>query len=215
MAININLYRQRIGSFVQRGPKSKKLKDLSWTNKCEKNSVNLFLIVSLVLMWTSFLCATNGKNHYKESYGNTFSKPNWSVYDSSRASIYFPATKPLSHIPIELRETVLFLLIHFCYHVNINKIMKIINGNRKERKGINIMQWNCERGLITKSRDKIDEVKSHLQNYNPHIYAVTECNIPYERSLSENLLDRDPDLIDYQIPGYNIILPKSWSIGHK
>ena len=61
----------------------------------------------------------------------------------------------------------------------------------------------------------MDEVGLHLQKFNPHVFAITERNIPYNRSLSENLLDKDPDLLDYQIPGYKIILPKSWTVNHK
>ena len=91
----------------------------------------------------------------------------------------------------------------------------MINGNG--RKGYNLGLWNCRRALISRDRvasTKLVEVKEFLKKKNLHLLCLVESDLHGEASRQKKqhpLTTKDINDI-LEIPGYNIILPKSWQI---
>ena len=68
----------------------------------------------------------------------------------------------------------------FCwsqYGLSINKIQKIINGNRRVT-GYKLAVWNCSRGLVQDGfSNKLVEIKQFIESKKPHCFAVIEADI--------------------------------------
>ena len=55
---------------------------------------------------------------------------------------------------------------------SINKIQKIINGNRRSI-GYKLAVWNCGRGLVQEGFSiKLREIKQFLESKKPHCFGV-------------------------------------------
>ena len=68
----------------------------------------------------------------------------------------------------------------FCwsqYGLSINKIQKIINGNRRVVE-YKLAVWNCSRGLVQDGfSNKLVEIKQFIELKKPHCFAVIEADI--------------------------------------
>ena len=96
-----------------------------------------------------------------------------------------------------------------------NKTIRIINGNG--RKGYNIGLWNCRRGLISGDKQastKMVEVKQFLEKKSLHLLCLVESDLhsSISRYIRRNTLTTDDVHRVLGVPGYRIILPKSWQV---
>ena len=96
-----------------------------------------------------------------------------------------------------------------------NKLIRMINGNG--RKGYNIGLWNCRRGLITGEKTssfKMVEVQQFLKTKNLHILCLVESDLhsPVSRHIRRHPLCSEEIQKILAVPGYRIILPKSWEV---
>ena len=67
--------------------------------------------------------------------------------------------------------------------LSINKIQKIINGNRRTI-GYKLAAWNCSRGLIQDGfSGKLWEIKQFVETKKPHCFAIIEADIHSPLSL--------------------------------
>ena len=97
--------------------------------------------------------------------------------------------------------------------LSTNKLGRIIHGNG--RKGYRIGLWNCRRGLVVgekQSSTKLVEVQQFIQSKNLQILCLVESDLHsiisrYSRRHPLNTNDVHNTLV---IPGFKIILPKSW-----
>ena len=98
---------------------------------------------------------------------------------------------------------------------SINKLVRMINGNG--RRGYNIGLWNCRRGLVTKEKcasTKKVEVQQFIQKKNLHVLCLIESDLHSPVSRVKRLHPLNTGEIEdiLGIPGYKIILPKSWQV---
>ena len=86
-----------------------------------------------------------------------------------------------------------------CKKETSNFMARYKYGNKQE-KGIKNMHIN-----IRSIRNKMQEIKYIVQSHSPHILGVSETEI------ENNNFDVDK----LKVPGYDLILPKSWNNGDK
>ena len=103
----------------------------------------------------------------------------------------------------------------FCwsqYGLSINKIQKIINGNRRVV-GYKLAMWNCSRGLVQDGfSNKLVEIKQFIELKKRHCFAVIEANIyglqcQKERHRKYSTAEIKEKL---KIDGYKIEFPATW-----
>ena len=79
-----------------------------------------------------------------------------------------------------------------------NFFAKYLHGNIKENsKGIKAFHVN-----IRSLQNKVDEVKKLVQDISPHILGCSECELKN--------VNQESQLSSLKIPGYQLLLPKSW-----
>ena len=94
-------------------------------------------------------------------------------------------------------------------------MVKIKNGNG--RKGYNIRLWNCRRGLLNSdktSTTKMVEVRQFIESKNLHLLCLVESDLhsQFSRILKTNPVNTEDINKVLRVPGYKILLPKSWNI---
>ena len=61
--------------------------------------------------------------------------------------------------------------------LSINKILKMINGNRRQN-GYKFAVWNCGRGVIADDgSDKLSEIQQFVQSRRPHCLGIIESDL--------------------------------------
>ena len=103
--------------------------------------------------------------------------------------------------------------ISWSFDFNINKLIKMINGNIK--KGYNIGLWNCRKGLLNNNKTqstKMIEVKQFLSDKHLHLLCLVESDLhgDISRIKKQYPLSQNEVHEVLHIPGYQIILPESW-----
>ena len=73
---------------------------------------------------------------------------------------------------------------------------RYLNGNKEERKGIRNSHLN-----IRSLKNKVYEIKNIIKEQNPHILGLSECELRKDHNF---------DIKKLKVPGYNLLLPKSW-----
>ena len=96
-----------------------------------------------------------------------------------------------------------------------DKMVRIMNGNG--RKGYNIGLWNCRRGLLNNdktSTTKMVEVRQFIESKNLHLLCLVESDLhsQFSRILKTNPVNTEEINKVLRVPGYKILLPKSWHI---
>ena len=81
--------------------------------------------------------------------------------------------------------------------LNINKYMKITNGNITELK---LAFWNCAKGFVTKGKKA--EIADYMNRENISIMGIAEAEFHKTEFFYPNLM---------RISGYKTVLPKSWT----
>ena len=99
--------------------------------------------------------------------------------------------------------------------ISSNKLNRMINGNG--RKGLNLGFWNCRKGLITSDKNasyKKDEIMQFIKKKNLHAMCVVESDLHSQNSRIRRRKPLNKDEINriLEIPGFRIILPKSWEV---
>ena len=151
MGITIELYRIRIGHFKSNKPRKMKLIELPRG----KQSKVTILIFSFIIFQ---LC--NGCFQTRSDFCRTTNAVNVkaSNIDNSRVETACAFSWAQSGLLI-------------------NKIQKIINGNRRSV-GYRLAVWNCGRGLIQEGFSvKLNEVKHFLRSKKPHCLGVIESDL--------------------------------------
>ena len=67
--------------------------------------------------------------------------------------------------------------------MDVNKYMKIINGNRS--KGYKIAMWNCRRGLVDSNNlpsEKFTEILKFIESRSPHLFCIVESDLHNSQS---------------------------------
>ena len=80
---------------------------------------------------------------------------------------------------------------------DLNRKVKMENGNGQIRHNATVLQWNMGSKLWLKKKSEIENV---LQQYRPEIFIITEANLKEELNEYER-----------KIPGYDLLLPKTMS----
>ena len=97
--------------------------------------------------------------------------------------------------------------------LSINKIQKIINGNRRTI-GYKFAVWNCSRGLIQDGfSGKLLDIKQFVETKKPHCFAIIEADIHSPQSLiNRNRKYSTAEVKEkLKIDGYNIEFPSTWN----
>ena len=107
-------------------------------------------------------------------------------------------------------------LVSWAYRsMSSNKLGRMINGNG--RRGYNIGLWNCRRGLVRGEKlasTKMVEVKQFIENKRLHILCLVESDLhgTMSRYNRRHPLTTEDIHHNLEVPGYKIILPKSWQV---
>ena len=94
-----------------------------------------------------------------------------------------------------------------------NKLMHILNGNRKA--GYRMSSWNCRKGLLLSDKSaspKLTDIKSLLQRHDLHLLGIVESDL---HGVSSRVKRSNPvttkEILDIlHVDGYSIKLPSSW-----
>jgi hypothetical protein len=96
----------------------------------------------------------------------------------------------------------------------MNKFCHMRDGNR-QNPGYKHFAWNCDRGFL----NKLEDVKCYASRHKPHTMGVSELNFIRNENnrneLSKTVFSTEKLMETFQIPGYNIILPDSWTVHDK
>ena len=95
--------------------------------------------------------------------------------------------------------------------LSINKMLKIINGNRRN-KGFKLAVWNCGRGIITDDGpDKLADIQEFIDSKRPHCLGIIESDL---FGMNSDLNRKKYTKLEIEeklgIDGYRIELPSSW-----
>ena len=96
--------------------------------------------------------------------------------------------------------------------LSINKIQKIVNGNRRSV-GYKLAVWNCGRGLVQQGYSiKLNEIKQFIEAKKPHCFAVIESDFYGHNSEINRVNKYTTNEIRemLKIDGYKIEFPKTW-----
>ena len=100
------------------------------------------------------------------------------------------------------------------YAKQMNKFCHMRDGNR-QNPGYKHFAWNCDRGFL----NKLEDVKCYASRHKPHTMGVSELNFIRNENnrneLSKTVFSTEQLMETFQIPGYNIILPDSWTVHDK
>ena len=184
--IDIDLYRNRIGTFTHRCRTMKFLRKYEPTNdsanKAGRNTLTAtkaVLKLLLILFLVSSPCSSNSEKP-KLIQNQILSKKSQflaTVGDISENIVIYNISK---------KETANFKA-------------RYLYGNKQAiKRGIINMHLN-----IRSLRNKIFEVKNIVKQHNPHILGLSECEL---RKVGGHF-DED----NLKVPGYNLLFPKSWT----
>ena len=114
-----------------------------------------------------------------------------------------------------MRSTFRFLVsCRWCMPgVLLNKIQKILNGNRN-KKGYKFALWNCGRGLLSEDgQAKITEVQQFIDQKRPHCFGIIESDLFGVNSDKNRKKYTTSEINEkLKIDGYSLELPFSWNI---
>ena len=186
--IDINLYRSRIGKFNLGTSNSRISSKKSLSKETEDNEKTL-LIISLVILLVNLLLLITflqpGWNHFNQDGQTEASSSCWVLPTTA-----YPQGVGLSIWNVSLHWKQ-FIIIGQKQSSNFKA--RYLNGNVK--RGIKNIHIN-----IRSLYNKMSEVKNLVQQEKPHILGISES----ELKRSHHSLDK------LKVPGYDLLLPKSW-----
>ena len=91
------------------------------------------------------------------------------------------------------------LFVHFSLMESPNFYARMTYGNKKSlQSGIKNLHLN-----IRSIRNKMSDIKAIVKQKKPHIFGISECELwKFQNNFDESRL---------KVPGYDLLLPKSWS----
>ena len=191
MSISVETYRTRIGNF--NAIKMRKYNYISSPVKqiSAKQNVKRSLIIIIILLSFQIYCSNNG--------------------------FRFQHLKTTNSVKVRNEKTVANFGVNIGLYswsqsgLSVNKIQKIINGNRRSV-GYRFAMWNCGRGLMQDGFSaKFHEVKQFLQTKRPHCFGIVESDLFSHESQSNRVKYSTAELKEsLKVDGYNIEFPKSW-----
>ena len=196
--IDIDIYRSRIGCFIQKvGIKKCLFKnyyfDQAWVNKNTAGNTafmvlqSLMKIIFLILLlgdyWGVALPDT-GQGGYRQRVVH-------------HGGVYVDLQ---GHGVVHTAEEVQTITELVCFFrlgkkATSNFLSRYLHGNRKQG-GVQNFHLN-----IRSLRYKVSEIKNIVREYSPQILGLSECELS-----SENI-----DVQTLKVPGYDLIFPKSWA----
>ena len=191
--IDIQTYRHRIGYFnqVSTAIRLKKSRYMHFkSDKLDPRSISIkkVLIYSISLILVCF---------YQESL-NFQVKGILSCYGFQAGSYSRVSIKPFQVHVIQTWSENPNVYLTFSFKSS-NKYAKATYGNRDHlRRGVKNLHLN-----IRSLRNKLSDVKLLIKQHKPHIFGISECELKKTNNW---------DLNHLKIPGYDLLLPKSWDI---
>ena len=130
--------------------------------------------------------------------------------DNSTTPLMY-SSRPSSKLMQQYYSTVL----HHLPKTAINKLAHYKHGNRTGKVTIATGYWNCARGLLDSNNNptpKLDEIELFLDTHKLDILAIAEAGLHGSRSRTVRARPVTTNCImtALHIPGFSIILPKSW-----
>ena len=186
--IDISQYRSRIGQFAQKSS-SKKLLSRNCYNYNENQS-SKFLLSSIqgLLKLTVFLVLTSSI-WLPAPDQIPASLP---IHSSCSAPV-----RPTAYSWSLYREGMIATLGAGMGKKTGNFWARYVNGNKRGIKGIHNMHFN-----IRHLKYKVGEIKNIIKEEKPNILGLSECELKKE----------NVDMNSLKVPGYDILLPKSWDL---
>ena len=194
------MFRIRIGHFTSTKIYENKLKqNLSKINKPRQG----WLGPKLYLMILLFLVVPPLNNPTFHSFKI-----------SSQARSINPTSNQLPHLPVSESSTwsSTNIFSRAKLGVSVNKIQKIVNGNRRSI-GYKLAVWNCGRGLLNETfSSKLLEIKQFIQTNKPHCFGVIESDLYGQNSPVNRRTKYTTEEIKarLKIDGYSIEFPQTW-----
>ena len=194
--IDINLYRSRIGSFSQNGPKSSKKLDKIFRKYCTRDDetgvlflsilqVALKLVLIFALLQPCWQQPCDMEPHSSSDQSACWVLPTTAYPQDSLGMVaWSKSAQPGLQFQIRGRKQ------------TTNFLAKYVNGNRM--KGIYNAHLN-----IRSLKNKVGEIKNLISQHKPNIFGLSECEL---RKVN-NIFDENK----LKIPGYKILFPKSWT----
>ena len=188
--IDINMYRCRIGSFIQKIGNRKYLyrKEYHYRNSWNENQAgkNILTTTKIAMKVVLIFVLLSG------SWGTA--PPEAGVGDALHGCEHF------HHGYSGQVENVAWDTERVCYfrrgkRASFNFLARYKHGNRKQ-KGILNLHLN-----IRSLKYKVSEVKNIVKEHSPKIVGLSECELKKE----------NVDVASLKVPGYDLLFPKSWS----
>ena len=195
MGISDQDFRIRIGMFYTANMKSKFKVKYEPKNTMMKNCVRTVAFYLTLMLLMNYLLA-NPTSEFKKGKTNL-------KYNLEKCCVkmdYLKMTKQN------------YSICWSQYGLSINKMQKIINGNRRSV-GYKLAAWNCSRGLIQDGFScKLLEIKQFLQSKKPHCFAVIEADIYSTLShINRNRKYSTAEVREkLKFDGYKIEFPSTW-----
>ena len=196
MGISAQDFRIRIGNFHSSNMKFnlKIKKKPSLSNK--KTFSTIAVCLTLVLVLNFLFCQTfphGNEPVFVKKYSRNLNKnivKTSDIQNSIKSSLFYWSQSGLS----------------------INKIQKIINGNRRII-GYKLAVWNCSRGLIQDDfSSKLVEIKQFINTRKPHCFGIIESGLfSHDSQVNRHRKYSSTEIREkLKIDGYNIEFPSSW-----
>ena len=187
--VDISKYRARIGQFGQR---KKNRKFLYRNFSCDtgsyqgKQTMNCFGVILKICFILTFLVVSSSRKEYP---GLNQTPSLLMICSQPQLISLVWSENPVAQIQLLYQKR--------GKKQSKNFLAKYQNGNRN-KKGIHNMHLN-----IRSLGNKIIEVKHLIKSHNPHIFGISECEL-------KKVQDKY-DEKKLQVPGYDLLFPKSWS----
>ena len=100
---------------------------------------------------------------------------------------------------------------NWSYVVDSNFLQHSVNGNRRTI-GYKLGMWNCGRGLLSETGNKLVDMHRYIEKYKPHLFCIIEADLhgPQSRIHRQKTFTTEELHEKLEIPGYSLILPDTW-----
>ena len=204
MGLEISEFRNRIGLFNLVTRKQRRRGFKSKSKQPTDSNFNLILVTVLLLFFLSTPAFTYSPFSLK--------KANISFNLARNTGCVFnPVPRLMKQMSNSQVEN--YVLEGF-EMANINKVNKLVNGNKKTS-GYNLAYWNCNRGLLKSgdnNSEKFTEIKLFIEEKQPHLFCIAETDIHGNRSNKNRVVNFKTQEIHekLKVEGYSVVLPETW-----
>ena len=171
--IDINTYRQRIGSFKQPGQRKSKISNLRTKGKVNPSSFRNILHFLVVLLALTLSVSFHTEPENQVNYGKELQSHSISSHSTQKENLY---NQVLSSAQPQLV-------------LENNFYARCTYGNRNNR-GIKLSHWNAGSAHLP---NKLDEIESVISRHHPLIFGISESNLHKKHQL------QDVQIQDYEL----------------